>query len=287
MFFLCAAVVALTANAEVTTLDLSTATDFDNFDPVVYDETDATKVYLGSLKDVWEGTVSDLSKYSMLLANDGYFMFKHAGDPVTKSWSGFTISKVASDTLSQFACAAKGGVAGEGTPFLVSYGEETEMYFNDYVYPVEVQICQSAYALHSMKNGDSYAKKFTDEDFFTLTIVGYDGDGEETKSVVYNLAAKSVFNEGWTKIDLTSIGQCMGFYFRLTSSDCSKYGGVTYLNTPAYFCIDALKVSDTEFSSAVTNVPMYNTEVHKEIVNGQMQIIRNGVRYTVQGQRIQ
>lgn len=64
IFFLCAAVVALTANAEITTLDLSTATDFDNFDPVVYDKTDATKVYTGSLQDVWEGTVSNLPKYT-------------------------------------------------------------------------------------------------------------------------------------------------------------------------------------------------------------------------------
>ena len=41
-------------------------------------------------------------------------------------------------------------------------------------------ITNSAYAYTSMLNGDAYAKKFAQGDWFKLTITGLDADGKET-----------------------------------------------------------------------------------------------------------
>lgn len=279
----CAALLAMTARAEVFTLDLSTATDF-NSQPVQF-ETKSIPVWNGNMTDVWDSTYAAGWTNQYIMANYAKFMFEHAASVEYGDYSyyqGFTVSKVASDTLNQFACAAKGGIAGVGTPFLVSYGDSSAMSFNGEYYPQEVQICQSAYALRSMRNGDSFAKKFTKDDKFTLTIYGLDNVSNKTNCVVYHLAADGVFNEGWTRVDLSPIGACMGLKFFLTSTDNGQFG----MNTPAYFALDGMKISEDK--TPTDNIMAADNDAQaaqKVVVNGQICIIRNGIRYTLQGQR--
>lgn len=283
LFFFCAALFALTAQAEEITLDLSTATDY-NSTPIQF-ETKDIPVYNGNMTNVWDSTYAADWTATYIMVNEAKFMFAHAGYAAKPyySWTGFTVSKVASDTLNQFACAAKGGIAGVGTPFLVSYGENTTMAFKNEYFPKEVQICQSAYTLTSMKNGDGFAKKFTKQDTLALTIVGYDNVQVPTDTVVYYLAVDGKFNEGWATVDLSSMDKCWGLNFHLSSTDCSTYDGVTYLNTPAYFALDGLTISTEKLGTGIQSVET-SVKTTKRLVNGELLIEHNGNTYNAAGQ---
>ena len=279
LFLLCAAALTLAAHAEDITLDLTTATDATS-NAVVY-ETDGKAVWKGHTKDVWDLTYSEEEVASMLLANDGKFMFEHNAIVAYDSWGGFTISKNAADTLNQFACAAKGGVKGVGSPFIVAYymGAPLTLMFADCYYPKEIYVCQDMVTLISLQNGDSFAKKFTAKDTLALHISGLDENDANTDTVTYYLAVDSVFNQAWTKIDLSSIGYCYGLEFSMTSTDCSN----GYMNTPAYFALDALTVSSESTTTAIRQTNADQPKATKRLINGQLYIEQNNRLYTLTG----
>ena len=281
LFLLCAAALTLAAHAEDITLDLTTATDFTS-NAVVY-ETDGKAVWNGHTKDVWDLTYSEEDAASMLLANDGKFMFEHNADVASNSWGGFTISKNAADTLNQFACAAKGGVKGVGSPFIVAYYQAylgaLTLTFDDFYYPKEIYVCQDMVTLLSLQNGDSFAKKFTAKDTLALHISGLDEDDHNTDTVTYYLAVDSVFNQAWTKIDLSSIGYCYALEFSMTSTDTGAYG----MNTPAYFALDALTVSSESTTTALQQTEAEQPKATKRLINGQLYIEQNNRLYTLTG----
>lgn len=279
LFLLCAAALTLAAHAEDITLDLTTATDFTS-KAVVY-ETDGKAVWNGHTKDVWDLTYSEEDAASMLLANDGKFMFEHNAIAVYDTWGGFTISKNAADTLNQFACAAKGGVKGVGSPFIVAYylGAPLTLMFADRYYPKEIYVCQDMVTLLSLQNGDNYAKKFTAKDTLALHISGLDEDNNNTDTVTYYLAVDSVFNQAWTKIDLSSIGYCYALEFSMTSTDTGAYG----MNTPAYFALDALTVSSESTTTAIQQTDAEQPKATKRLINGQLYIEQNNRLYTLTG----
>ena len=109
-------------------------------------------------------------------------------------------------------------------------------------------ITNTTCAYLSMRDGDSYAKKFTveDNDWFLLTIEGFDGGGDSTGTFDFYLADFRNYGNGqsfdyivdqWTWVDLTDLGDNVeSLQFTLTSSDVGTYG----MNTPAYFAMDAL-----------------------------------------------
>lgn len=279
LFLLCAAALTLAAHAEDITLDLTTATDATS-NAVVY-ETDGKAVWKGHTKDVWDLTYSEEEVASMLLANDGKFMFEHNAIVAYDTWGGFTISKNAADTLNQFACAAKGGVKGVGSPFIVAYymGAPLTLMFADCYSPKEIYVCQDMVTLLSLQNGDNIAKKFTAKDTLALHISGLDEDNKNTDTVTYYLAVDSVFNQAWTKIDLSSIGYCYGLEFSMTSTDCSN----GYMNTPAYFALDALTVSSESTTTAIQQTDADQPKATKRLINGQLYIEQNNRLYTITG----
>ena len=93
----------------------------------------------------------------------------------------------------------------------------------------------SIYAYNSMLNGDAYAKKFGAEDWFLLTITGFNGE-QMTGTVEFYLAKDGKIVNKWTYCDLRSLGEVTKLTFALSSTDNGDYG----MNTPAYFCIDDL-----------------------------------------------
>ena len=103
-------------------------------------------------------------------------------------------------------------------------------------------VTNSTYAVLSMLNGDSFAKKFADGDWFKLTVTGYNKDGGQIGPVDFYLAdyrnGKSDIIQQWTKFDLTSLGAVNKLTFTLSSSDTGTYG----MNTPAYFCMDDIAI---------------------------------------------
>ena len=100
-------------------------------------------------------------------------------------------------------------------------------------------ITNSAYAHTSMTNGDAYSKKFEKDDWFKLTIKGFDAEGAETGTKEYYLADlrdadKAYIINDWRYVDLSGLGKVSKLSFELTSTDNGDWG----MNTPAYFCFD-------------------------------------------------
>jgi hypothetical protein len=108
-------------------------------------------------------------------------------------------------------------------------------------------ITNSAYAYTSMMGGDAYAKKFGKDDWFKLTITGYDAEGNETGTKDYYLAdlrdeAKAYIINDWRYVDLSGLGKVCKLGFALSSTDNGDWG----MNTPAYFCFDNFGAEGTE-----------------------------------------
>ena len=119
----------------------------------------------------------------------------------------------------------------KGVEVLAADGEEVSGFY----------VTNAAYSYTSMINGDDYAKKFGQDDWFKLTVTGYDAAGEQTGTVDFYLAdlrdaQASYILKTWRWVDLTSLGKVKRLGFSLSSSDNGTYG----MNTPAYFCLDNL-----------------------------------------------
>ena len=160
------------------------------------------------------------------------------------------------------ACVAKGGIKGEGTPYLIGYwgdfydsGTEyrtCDITFNkgmaDTYIPQEVYICNSARVADVVKNAvpaTSYdPRAFKDGDYLRLSILALDENLKKVEGteVVYYLAdfrdGKTFVNEDWERIDLSKLGPCYGITFKMESTDKNAYGFLT----PTYFALDGLAV---------------------------------------------
>jgi hypothetical protein len=172
------------------------------------------------------------------------------------SWSGWSISTV-TDTVTPGFFNQYASIAGEGadgsTHYATSFvaGESIITITNERS-PDNISVNNSTYAFLSMLNGDSFAKKFggesgNDPDFFLLTIKGSRSGQPLPDSIDFYLAdyrfddnsLDYIINE-WTTIDLTSLATADNLTFSLSSSDNGAFG----MNTPAYFCIDNIVLSE-------------------------------------------
>ena len=108
-----------------------------------------------------------------------------------------------------------------------------------------------------MLNGDAYAKKFEQGDWFKLTITGYNESKAVTGTVeAYladlrseNTADHYILNE-WKWVDLSPLGVVSSVKFVLSSSDVGQWG----MNTPGYVCVDDFNSPNPGTSTGVNNV---------------------------------
>ena len=157
--------------------------------------------------------------------------------------------------LNQFTSTTIGGKDGVGTPYFIGYygwgtdrANSCRFEMQDGV-PCGVAgmyVTNLYYSYQSIKNGDGFAKTFTQGDWFLLTAYGFDLDGNCTGNTEFYLADYRssdttdwyVIND-WRWFDLSSLGKVRSVEFVLSSSDNSVYG----MNTPSYFCMDKLTLS--------------------------------------------
>ena len=172
------------------------------------------------------------------------------------SWDGWAYSNMTNTTtpgyVNQYSAITGGGA--EGSANYGVYFEPFSLYpsvsFTS-VDPVIVEgayITNTTYAALSMRDGDSYAKKFggatgDDPDWFKLSVRGIDGSGGYTEWLDFYLADYTYVNndfdyiiDEWTLFDMRSLGAVIGLEFDLSSSDVGDWG----MNTPAYFAMDNL-----------------------------------------------
>ncbi len=160
------------------------------------------------------------------------------------SWSGFAFSNVTDIETPGWAnqySAYIGSGADANNTYAVSFvtGEVASITFSSKVNMVSAKFTNSTYPYLSMLNGDGYAKKFEDGDWFKLTITGYN-DAEQVATFDYYLAdyrnSETNIIEDWTKVNLDKFEGINKLVFTLSSTDNGDYG----MNTPAYFCMDDL-----------------------------------------------
>lgn len=201
------------------------------------------------------------------------FNFSHTYVDLYNYSEGFVAAK-SSDTgfhtpmyEHQFTVISGGGPAGEGTPYLVANWNSSETaqttfkerscsisYPNNdgsfHVFtPVSIDVNNTCYAYYSMTQGDDFAKKFEEGDYFVLEAHGLlDPQGLNERTVEINLAkcdanipADQWIINNWTTIDLSSLGDVYGIYFTMRSSDSGTWG----MNTPAYFALSNFRISTT------------------------------------------
>ena len=280
------------AHAEQITMDLTTATDIEG-NTVTYSTTYGMGYY--DLTDVWAETYNDTETCSQILVNDGVFRLSHLPSGMAyggMSWEGFTLSTVSQDTANVLGCVAKGGLNGEGTPYVIGYYSEwvsqSQGYssniidFNGDYYPEYMYICQNSNTHKAITQGEFNARAFTQEDTLALIIQALDSDMQPTATMTYYLAADREKNEGWTKVPLHSLGKTSRLSFSMTTTDIGEWGS----NTPLYFALDALTIN-TEMPTALPNSPITSPKSQKIWHNGQLMILREGKCYTILGEEIE
>jgi hypothetical protein len=107
-----------------------------------------------------------------------------------------------------------------------------------------VMVTNSTYAYLDMKKGSAFGKKFATGDWFKVIIKGFKAK-VQTSSVDVFLAdfrnGKSDILKTWQKVDISTLGQIDSVAFNFDSSDKSG----SWLNTPAYVCIDNIEFTQT------------------------------------------
>lgn len=284
---------SLTVSAEVITMDLATATDMIG-NPIAYSADYGTGYYDGT--DVWDSTYNDSGVCQFIYTNEARFMLSHLPSQNSyggQSWEGFTLSRVSQDTANVFGCVANGGIAGEGTPYVIGYFSDwvtmTQGYssniilFDQEYYPDHVYICQNSNTMKAIAEGGVFnARAFTEEDTLALIISAIDGSFQEIATTVYYLAVDGEKNNGWVKVPLTDLGQTKGLSFRMTTTDMGQFG----MNTPMYFALDALTVNTESIANSlypIPNSPLPESNCQKVIRDGQLLLLRDGVCYTMMG----
>lgn len=203
---------------------------------------------------LWSDAFNDNAKVTSQV-----FTFAHRS-PYPQYSCGFFASKVTTILASagsddQYGCMAKGGVAGEGTPYLGAYWDtynesedwkSCEVKITSPHYAVGCYVCNNPYVYYVLQKGNDFGGKFEQGDWFKLVAHGLDENRTETGTVEYYLADyrsanadEWTLNDSWQWFDLSSLGQVASVYFTMESSDTGEWG----MNTPGYFCLDKLTVS--------------------------------------------
>lgn len=285
--------ISLTVSAEVITMDLATATDMAG-NPITYCADYGTGYYDGT--DVWDSTYNDTGVCQFIYTNEARFMLSHLPSQNSyggQSWEGFTLSRVSQDTANVFGCVANGGIAGEGTPYVIGYFSDwvTEaqgyssnlILFDEAYYPEYVYICQNSNTMKAITEGGVFnARAFTEEDTLALIISAIDGAFQEIATTIYYLAVDGEKNNGWVKVPLSVLGKTAGLSFRMTTTDMGQFG----MNTPMYFALDALTVNTESIANSlypIPNSPLPESNCQKLIRDGQLLLLRDGVCYTMMG----
>lgn len=189
------------------------------------------------------------------------------------SWSGFAYSNCTSTDYAtlddQYNSAAGGGHNGSPN-YAVGYSDGTIRVLNNAAGDTirGMYVTNTAYAVNSIVNGDSYSSAFSQGSYLTIVFTGTHADGT-VDTLTCHLADYTGENEAdhyyldtWQWVDLRGLGSVTELGFYIDGSDKS-WG---YLNTPAYFCLDDVNgtrditVAETQTSREVALAGLFSFE---------------------------
>lgn len=241
------------------------------------------------LMSVSAQTVSDFENIAVdSFVNDagsaGYFESGNIQLPneyVTGDWSywkGWAISSM-TDTLTaglpnQYSAITGSGVDGSDT-YALGFGSNVIKTTGDAAGGAfeGLYLTNNAYAYHSMKDGDQFAKKFggadgTEPDFFSVSFVAHKDGVVSTDTVTVFLAdyrsdnpAEDYILKEWMYVDLKPLGDADSISISFASTDVGSFG----INTPQYICVDNITTCDclvptTDLAPSVSLYPNPTTD---------------------------
>ena len=211
-----------------------------------------------AIEYIEQGVWRDVYKDEAFVQSQG-FRFSHVSSS-PHYYNGFVASRSTTVLESanfddQFGCMARGGVSGEGSPYLVAYWDayaksvsierSCEVTFPAPYYTAGFYVCNNPYTYYAIQKGNSYAAKFEQGAWLKLIVHGIDTSGNEAGTVEHYLAdyrsekpEEWTLNKSWKWVDLSTLGKVSSLYFTMESSDTGAQG----MKTPAYFCFDRLMV---------------------------------------------
>lgn len=178
------------------------------------------------------------------------------------SWSGWAYSNMTDSVTPGYEnqYSVYTGQAQGGNNFGLAYvtGDAARIDFSGMVRADGFYLTNTTYAVLSMLNGDSFAKKFggtngNDVDWLKLTVTGLNG-GAASGSIDFYLAdyrfgdnSLDYIVDTWEWLDLSPLGEIDAMQFAMSSSDSGLFG----MNTPGYFAMDNLTVTAVPLPAAV------------------------------------
>ena len=221
------------------------------------------------------------------------------------SWNGFAISNTTDVTtpgyLNQYSAFAGSGSGSSN--YAVYYPSGTISFAGQGVDLDSLEITNTTFTAISMRDGDTYSKKFgsltdangiTDgtngEDYYKVWIFAHAENGRKIDSVEFYLAdfrftddAQDYIVNTWHSIDLSFITETVySISFLLESSDNGAFG----MNTPAYFAIDNLTINKSTGLSenTMSGITVYPNPIIDQLhVKGESGIIEI---YDVAGKKV-
>lgn len=208
------------------------------------------------------------------------FKFSHTAERSWNYWDGFVTSNSNDNTTHsnggsegwlqyQWGNMAKGGLKGEGTPYIVGYWgyymkdwqADKEIFSeqersnwikigdkDDSYNAVSVAIANHPWPYWGNLNGDGFARPFEKGDYFNITIHGVGKDNKIKPNFITHYLAdyrgdKLIMPTDWQKIDISELGEVSYIFFQLETTDADPTVGP---NTAVYFCLDGLTVDKQE-----------------------------------------
>ena len=187
--------------------------------------------------------------------------FNNYYNPSFGNWAGWSVSRITDTTTqgfgNQYSAYNLPSGGGDNSPnYAVGYVDAftpvtPTITLPPGAKPQSARITNDTYAALIMLDGDpnNFARQFdvAHQDYFTLSIEGFDALGVLTGTVNFNLAdyrvptsvSQPYVISQWTTVDLTPLGNAASLQFTFASSDTGAFG----INTPTYFALDNLVVT--------------------------------------------
>lgn len=161
-------------------------------------------------------------------------------------WSGFTYSNKTDTTtpgyLNEGSAYTGDGVGTGQDNYAVAFGDGARLEFDTAQDLAGAYFTNTTYVYLAMRDGNDgnsppFVKgPFGSDDFFTLTVTGFDDAYNPTGTLDIALADGTHILDQWLFVDLAALGTVKGLTFSFASSDNGPWGS----NTPAYFAMDNL-----------------------------------------------
>jgi hypothetical protein len=205
----------------------------------------------------WAGLVppANASIDSQFASGSARFLNSNTDFGGFESWNGFAYSNLTDTTTAGFGNqygAWPGSGADGSANYAVSYALDFSPPRIEFTQPTAIaslRVANTTYAALSMRDGDTFAKKFggasgDEPDFLLLTVTGRDASQQVTGSVQFYLAdfrspdaSEDYILADWASLELLDLGVVSALEFSMRSSDIGPFG----MNTPSYFAVDDIR----------------------------------------------